>query len=161
MKFLSSMFIFPFFFPLFEQILVSSQNPAQPHTQEQAWKGQGREAANKPHLGLATPTRQLELLGEALGLRGNASLEPGYPGTKGSFSPEVPLLLHRPNTALPPPGCLYKPKMTSGVTSTTDQETEMRFCFPDTTPCSRKGNQFLQLHDYTPNLNCEQETAVS
>lgn len=68
MQFSMSMFNFPFFFPLFEQILVSAQSSAQPHIQEQ-----GREAANKPHLGFVIPTRQLELLREALGLHGNAS----------------------------------------------------------------------------------------
>lgn len=51
------------------------------------------------------------------------------------------------------PGGLYKPKRTSGVTSSTDQETEMKICFPDTTSCSRKGNQLLQLHDYVSKLN--------
>lgn len=73
MQFSMSMFSFPFFFPLFEQILVSSQSSAQPHIHEEAREGQGREAANKPHLGLVTPTRQLELLQEALGLHGNVS----------------------------------------------------------------------------------------
>lgn len=73
MQFSMSMFSFPFFFPLFEQILVSSQSSAQPHIHEEAREEQGREAANKPHLGLVTPTRQLELLQEALGLHGNVS----------------------------------------------------------------------------------------
>lgn len=56
------MFNFPIFFPLFEQFLVSSQISAQPHIQEQAWEGQGREGTNKPYLGFVIPTRQLELL---------------------------------------------------------------------------------------------------
>lgn len=55
------------FFPS-EQFLVSSQSSAQPQTQVQVWEGQGRETVNKPHLGLVIPTRQLELLQEALGL---------------------------------------------------------------------------------------------
>lgn len=39
MQFSMSMFNFPFFFPLFEQILVSAQSSAQPHIQEQGREG--------------------------------------------------------------------------------------------------------------------------
>lgn len=39
-------------------------------------------------------------------------------------------------------GSFYKPKVTSDVTSTIDQETVVRFCFPDTASCSRMQNSF-------------------
>lgn len=42
----------------------------------------------------------------------------------------------------PPWQSLYKPKMTSDVTSTVDQETATRLCFPDTASCRRMQNSF-------------------
>lgn len=94
MPFYVWMFNFPIVFLLFEQFLVSSQSSAQPHT-EGGGAGQGR----CQHL--VIPTKQLELPQEALGLHGNVSWGSAYPGTKESFSLEVPLLLHRPNTNCP------------------------------------------------------------